>query len=110
MTTGRRTSMRNKRRGHEAMLVAFDLIEHDGGDLRDVPLTNGKRRLAKLIGKAKRRAVTRDRRPAFPKNSRQTSRARTCQSTSGNLDADSQLESAQDAWRSRLERARKTPS
>ena len=53
------------------MLFAFDLIEHDGDDLRDLPVIDRKRRLAKLIGKTKRRAVTRDRRLAFPKNSRQ---------------------------------------
>ena len=51
-----------------AVLFAFDLIEHDGDDLRDLPLIDRKRRLAKLIGKAKRRAVTRDRQTAFPKN------------------------------------------
>ena len=39
------------------MLVAFDLIEHDGYDLRDLPLIERKRRLAKLIGKAKRRSI-----------------------------------------------------
>ena len=27
------------------MLYAFDLIEHDGGDLRDLPLIDRKRRL-----------------------------------------------------------------
>jgi len=27
-------------RGHEALLYAFDLIEHDGDDLRDLPLTS----------------------------------------------------------------------
>ena len=41
------------------MLFASDLIEHDGGDLRDLPLIDRKRRLAELIGKAKR-AITRD--------------------------------------------------
>ena len=46
------------------MLFASDLIEHDGGDLRDLPLINRKRRLAELIGKAKR-AVTRDGQTAF---------------------------------------------
>ena len=49
-------ALRSKRRGHEAMLYAFDLIEHDGDDLRRLPLIERKRRLAKLIGKAKRRA------------------------------------------------------
>lgn len=42
------------------MLFASDLIEHDDGDLRDLPLIDRKRRLAELIGKAKR-AVTRGR-------------------------------------------------
>ena len=32
------------------MLFASDLIEHDGGDLRDLPLIDRKRRLAELIG------------------------------------------------------------
>ena len=50
-----------------AVLFAFDLIEHDGDDLRDLPLIDRKRRLAKLIGKAKR-PVTRDGQTAFPKN------------------------------------------
>jgi hypothetical protein len=49
------------------VLFASDLIEHDGGDLRDLPLIDRKRRLAELIGKAKR-AVTRDGQTAFPKN------------------------------------------
>ena len=35
------------------MLHAFDLIEHDGEDLRDLPLIERKRRLARLFGKAK---------------------------------------------------------
>jgi ATP dependent DNA ligase domain len=68
-------ALRSRRRGHEAVLFAFDLIEHDGDDLRDLPLIERKWRLAKLIGKAKRRAATRDRRTAVSKNSRQTSRA-----------------------------------
>jgi bifunctional non-homologous end joining protein LigD len=41
-------------RDREAMLVAFDLIEQEGDDLRDLPLIERKRRLAKLLGKAKR--------------------------------------------------------
>ena len=59
--------LRSQRRA-AAVLFAFDLIEHDGDDLRDLPLIDRKRRLAKLIGKAKRRAVTRDGQTAFPKN------------------------------------------
>jgi bifunctional non-homologous end joining protein LigD len=50
-------ALRSRRRGSEAVLFAFDLIEHDGGDLRDLPLIERKRRLAKLIGKAKRRLI-----------------------------------------------------
>ena len=50
-------ALRSKRRGHEAVLFAFDLIEHDGDDLRDLPLIERKRRLAKLLGKAKRRSI-----------------------------------------------------
>jgi ATP-dependent DNA ligase len=34
-----------------AVLFASDLTEHDGGDLRDLPLTDRKRCLAELIGK-----------------------------------------------------------
>ena len=50
-------ALRNRRRGREAVLYAFDLIEHDGDDLRDLPLIERKRRLAKLIGRSKRRAI-----------------------------------------------------
>ena len=32
------SALRSKRRGHEAVLYAFDLIELDGIDLRDLPL------------------------------------------------------------------------
>src|SRR6185312_9440799 len=45
-------ALRSKRRGHEAVLYAFDLIEHDGIDLRDLPLTERKFRLFKLLGRA----------------------------------------------------------
>jgi bifunctional non-homologous end joining protein LigD len=31
-------ALRSKRRGHEAVLFAFDLIGHDGNDLRDLPV------------------------------------------------------------------------
>ena len=41
-------------RGHEALLLAFDLLEHHGNDLRELPLIERKRRLVRLIGKAKR--------------------------------------------------------
>jgi len=33
-------------RGHEAVLYAFDLIEHAGADLRDLALIERKRKLA----------------------------------------------------------------
>jgi ATP-dependent DNA ligase len=35
----------------------YHLIEHDGEDLRDLPLTERKRRLKKLLGGAKERAI-----------------------------------------------------
>ena len=51
-------ALRSQHRGHEAVLVAFDLIERDGEDLRELPLIERKRRLARLIGKTKnRRAI-----------------------------------------------------
>jgi bifunctional non-homologous end joining protein LigD len=46
-------ALRSRRRGSEAVLYAFDLIEHDGDDLRDLPLIERKRRLARLLGRAK---------------------------------------------------------
>ena len=63
--TGRRT-VASQRRGSEAVLFAFDLIEHVGDDLGNLRLIDHKRRLAELIGKAKR-AVTRDRQLHFLK-------------------------------------------
>ena len=39
-------------RSREAMLVAFDLLENNGGDLRKLPLLERKRRLFRLIGNA----------------------------------------------------------
>ena len=39
------------------MLFASDLIELDGGDLRDLPLIERKQRLARLLGRAKRQAI-----------------------------------------------------
>ncbi len=47
----------SKRRGHVAVPFAFGLIEDDGDDLRDLPLIERKRRLTKLLGRAKRRAI-----------------------------------------------------
>ena len=50
-------ALRGGRRGAEAMLVAFDLIEHNGKDLRDLRLIDRKRRLSALIGKTKTPAI-----------------------------------------------------
>ena len=50
-------ALRSQRRGHEAVLYVFDLIEHDGDDLRDLPLIERKRRLKKLLGRAKGRSI-----------------------------------------------------
>ena len=50
-------ALRNRRRGREVVLYAFDLIGHDGDDLCGLPLIERKRRLAKLIGRSKRRAI-----------------------------------------------------
>ena len=44
-------------RGREAMLVGFDLLQHDGADLRDLPLIERKQRLARLLGRGKRPAI-----------------------------------------------------
>ena len=46
------SALRRRSRGHEAVLYAFDLIEHDGEDLRALPLIERKRRLGRLLGKA----------------------------------------------------------
>lgn len=50
-------ALRSMRRGREAVLHAFDLIADDGSDLRDMKLFVRKRRLAKLIGRSKRRSI-----------------------------------------------------
>ncbi len=50
-------ALRSRRRGAEAVLYALGLLEHDGDDLRDLPLIERKRRLFNLIGKAKRRSI-----------------------------------------------------
>ena len=50
-------ALRSQHGGHEAVLVAFDLIERDGEDLRDLPLIERKRRLARLISTKNRRAI-----------------------------------------------------
>jgi ATP-dependent DNA ligase len=39
------------------MLVAFDLLQHDGADLHDMPLIERKQRLALLLGRGKRPAI-----------------------------------------------------
>ncbi len=41
--------IRRKRHGADAMLLAFDLLELDGEDLRRVPLEQRKRQLVKLV-------------------------------------------------------------
>ena len=41
--------IRHKRHGSEAVLIAFDLIELDGEDLRRLPIEYRKRKLAKLV-------------------------------------------------------------
>jgi len=50
-------ALRNRRRGREVVLYAFDLIGHDDDDLCDLPLIERKRRLKKLIGRSKQRAI-----------------------------------------------------
>jgi ATP-dependent DNA ligase len=50
-------ALRTRRTGHAVVLYAFDLIEHDGDDLRKLPLIERKWRLFKLIGKSQRRAI-----------------------------------------------------
>jgi bifunctional non-homologous end joining protein LigD len=49
----RRGIRRAHRRGivSEAMLYAFDLLELDGQDLRDLPQVDRKKRLARLVGR-----------------------------------------------------------
>jgi bifunctional non-homologous end joining protein LigD len=37
-------ALRSRRRGHEAVLFAFDLLEHDGDDPRDLPLAVRRKR------------------------------------------------------------------
>jgi len=46
-------ALHSRRCDHDAVLFAFDLIEHQGGDLHNVPLLYRKRQLAKLLGNAK---------------------------------------------------------
>jgi bifunctional non-homologous end joining protein LigD len=49
-STARRFDLiRHKRHGDDAVLIAFDLIELDGEDLRRTPIEQRKRKLAKLV-------------------------------------------------------------
>ena len=41
------------RASHQAVLYAFDLLMHEDADLRDLALIARKRRLGRLIGRAK---------------------------------------------------------
>ena len=50
-------ALRSRRRGNEAVLYAFDLIGLDDHDLCELPLIERKRRLRKLLGRAKRRSI-----------------------------------------------------
>jgi ATP-dependent DNA ligase len=50
-------ALRSKRRGLQAVLYGFDLIEQDGADLRKLPLIERKARLRKLIGRTRRGIV-----------------------------------------------------
>ena len=44
-------ALRSQSRNHAVLLYAFDLLQHDGEDLRHVPLIQRKQRLAALLGK-----------------------------------------------------------
>ena len=44
-------ALRGKRRNENAVLIAFDLIEHKGNDMRNVPLLHRKKKLRKVLGK-----------------------------------------------------------
>lgn len=43
--------LRYRRHDHAAVLCAFDLIEHDGGDLRRMPIEERKATLARLLSR-----------------------------------------------------------
>jgi bifunctional non-homologous end joining protein LigD len=45
-------ALRNTRRGHDVSLIAFDLIQFHGEDLRDEKLSDRKRHLARLLARA----------------------------------------------------------
>jgi bifunctional non-homologous end joining protein LigD len=51
-------ALRYRRRGHNVTLVAFDLIELQADDLRDLPLEQRKQRLAKILAAAARQATS----------------------------------------------------
>jgi ATP-dependent DNA ligase len=51
--------IRRKRHGGDAVLIAFDLIELDGEDLRRSPIEHRKRKLAKLTRSPHPRCPTR---------------------------------------------------
>ena len=46
-------NLRRRKAAHSAMLYAFDLIEHDGRDLRDLPFLDRKTALAQLLRDSK---------------------------------------------------------
>jgi bifunctional non-homologous end joining protein LigD len=46
--------LRRREAAHSAMLYAFDLIEYDGADLRDLPFLDRKAALARLLWPRKR--------------------------------------------------------
>ena len=50
-------ALRSRRRGPEAVLYAFDLLEHNGADLRDLPLLERKQRLEQVLGRAERQVI-----------------------------------------------------
>jgi len=50
-------ALRSRHRGPEAVLYAFDLLEHNGADLRDPPLIERKQRLARLLDRVKWQAI-----------------------------------------------------
>jgi bifunctional non-homologous end joining protein LigD len=47
-------ALRGRGRGSEVVLVAFDLLENYGHDPREQPLSDRKRRLKALLGRAKK--------------------------------------------------------
>jgi bifunctional non-homologous end joining protein LigD len=44
-------ALRSRRRDHDVVLIAFDLIEWQGDDLRNLKLINRKQRLAKILAR-----------------------------------------------------------